>query len=77
VIRLLPLLLLVACNAPPRQPEPGVRELLGQIAAMCVAYDNASVMARMDTVTEASLRESHKQADALCDGVAVPDTLQP
>lgn len=47
------------------------------MAALCVAYDNAAVLARMDTVAEASLREGHKQADTLCERMAVPDTLQP
>jgi hypothetical protein len=54
-----------------------MRELLNQMATVCAAYDNAAVIARMDTATEAELQEAHNQADALCDRMAIPDTLQP
>jgi hypothetical protein len=70
------LLLLAACSRPVK-PDPDVRELLGQMAALCSAYDNAAVIARMDTATEETLREWHQQADAMCANVAVPDTLHP
>lgn len=53
-----------------------MRELLGQMAALCFAYDNAAIIGRMDTVSEKSLWERHQQADAVCSNLAVPDTLQ-
>lgn len=74
--RLLPLLLLAACSRPAK-PDPTVRDLLHQLANVCAAYDNAVAIAQMDTVTVEPLREWHSQADALCSGVAVPDTLVP
>ncbi len=76
MIRLLPLLLLVACNARPRQPDPDVRELLSQMASLCAAYDNAATIARMDTATGVQ-GEWHQQADALCEQMEVPETPQP
>jgi hypothetical protein len=75
VIRLLPLLLLAACSRPAK-PDPDVRELLSQMASLCAAYDNAATIARMDT-TAGVQGEWHQQADAMCDRVAIPDTLQP
>ncbi len=70
------LLLLAACSRPVK-PDPDVRELLSQMASLCAAYDNSATVARMDTATEETLREWHQQADAMCDRVAIPDTLQP
>ncbi len=75
MIRLLPLLLLAACSRPAK-PDPDVRELLSQMASLCAAYDNAATIARMDTATGVQ-GEWHQQADALCEQMEVPDTLQP
>ncbi len=69
------LLLLAACSRPIKT-DPDVRELLSQMASLCAAYDNAATIARMDTATGVQ-GEWHQQADAMCDRVAIPDTLQP
>lgn len=73
--RRLPLLILVACSRPVK-PDPDVRELLHQLANVCAAYDHSALVARVDTVTGVQ-GEWHQQANALCDGVAEPDALQP
>lgn len=66
ICRILPLLLLAACGGRgPSDAEISLREV-------CLAYDHAARVARVDTMT-GELREDHVQADLACETVALPD----
>ena len=64
MIRVLPVLLLVACT----RQSAGAGDQLAEMTIVCTAYDHAAHIARADTV-RGELRQWHQQAERVCTDV--------
>lgn len=63
--RLLPLLLLVACDDVRTQKDD-------DLTRVCIAYDHLRIVARADTMT-GQAADQQLQADLVCESAAIPD----
>jgi hypothetical protein len=62
-----------ACNPPEREAE-----LARQLDTVCIAFEDAYVIAEGDTVTEEHARDFFDRADAICEATAsFPDPVLP